>query len=207
MNFHVKSALAVLALVAIGLGIRPAKDQPALAAAAPLGAANPTTARAPSQTVAPPSEAQQQEAAQRIQEIAVREAELQARARAVSKTQEAQRRWKQQRFSAWGAMIASNQVLYAELRKKAATSADKLTTPCTICDGQGAFPCLMCEKHRRKCPECRGEGRLAGELCSVCIGDGKCFMCSGTGSMLCPFCDDGMVDLRVPPPTRTIPLD
>ena len=104
-------------------------------------------------------------------------------------------------------MIATSQALYAELRKKAATSPDKLTTPCTICDGQGAFPCLMCEKNRGKCPECRGDGRQSGEYCRTCIGDGQCFMCAGTGKMLCVFCDDGLVDLRVPSPPRTIALD
>ena len=77
---------------------------------------------------------------------------------------------------------------------------------CTICDGFSYMPCVMCTDHNGKCIRCEGSGHLSPDVyCPSCMGKGKCYLCSGSGKMLCPFCNDGMIDIHWPPPTQSPP--
>ena len=96
----------------------------------------------------------------------------------------------------WSAVLQTNAAKFQQLRALAAASAQG-QTPCNICDGLSYMPCILCPNTDGKCVNCNGGGRTpSAEYCPACIGSGQCFLCTGAGKMLCPFCDDGMIDLR-----------
>ena len=107
----------------------------------------------------------------------------------------------------WAAVVNSNLARFRELVRQAQQVRDG-SVACTICDGFSYMSCVMCHDHDGKCGPCGGTGRQASsEYCPTCIGTGKCYLCSGSGKMFCPFCDDGVVHatLQVPssfPPAR-----
>jgi len=106
----------------------------------------------------------------------------------------------------WTAILRTNQTAFYALLKQAAKAPGGVV-PCTICDGKSymAF-CAICNRVDGKCPTCGGSGQAStGKLCPPCGGTGKCFLCSGSGKMLCAFCDDGMIDVKHPLPPRDIP--
>jgi hypothetical protein len=79
-------------------------------------------------------------------------------------------------------------------------------TDCTICGGDTYLNfCIFCaESSNGICATCLGDGlRFGHELCPSCRGNGKCFM--GTSGelhrMICPFCDDGSINVDQPAPS------
>jgi len=80
---------------------------------------------------------------------------------------------------------------------------------CTICEGDTYLDhCLFCNGDSDGvCSECKGSGEyFIGEICTSCLGSGKCFMCSGTKMMMCLVCNDGTIDLALPPHYESIKL-
>lgn len=107
--------------------------------------------------------------------------------------------------NAWTRLLSANDVLYSSLLDKAKQTS-RGQTPCTICDGDSYMPCLLCQNHNGKCTECGGVGHFGSDAyCPACLGKGKCYLCAGSGKMLCPFCDDGMIEVNWPPPSLTPP--
>jgi hypothetical protein len=108
--------------------------------------------------------------------------------------------------TAWSELISTNWQTYQALRKQAEHSPTG-TAHCTICNGAGVMSfCVLCEHNDGKCLTCKGTGKLsANEYCPACLGKGKCFLCGGGGRMPCPFCDDGTIDLKLPPPPKMMP--
>ena len=110
-------------------------------------------------------------------------------------------------YPAWKQILASHQAAYAELQARA-RQAPHGETPCTLCDGTSYMPCAMCLAHDGHCVTCRGTGHLRPDtLCPTCVGNGKCYLCSGSGKMFCPFCNDGMIEAHRPPPPNFPPLE
>jgi hypothetical protein len=107
----------------------------------------------------------------------------------------------------WTRLFEKHRATYESLLHAAAT-APRGEVPCTICDGFSYMPCLLCKDHNRKCVTCGGTGHdVSDEFCPSCLGTGKCYLCSGSGKMFCPFCNDGMVDTHSHPPRKTPPLE
>jgi CheY-like chemotaxis protein len=128
------------------------------------------------------------------------------RDRAAVKTAEAREKVRLNKQPAWSRVLSTNWPAYQKLRAEAVSSR-KGTVPCTFCDGRGKFDtCVVCDGDG-KCQTCGGSGHLAnGDLCPNCLGSGKCFLCGGIGKMACPFCDDGEVYAKLPPPPNQIPI-
>lgn len=145
---------------------------------------------------------------ERQEQLRAAEADLAAKAQAGAKMIVSRQIFQQAKGAAWLQLITTNRPLYLALRAQAAKAPGGVT-PCTICDGKSYLSgCVMCDQHRGKCPSCQGTGRTVNQnYCPVCVGSGKCFSCNGIGRMLCPFCDDGMIDVRRPPPATTIPIE
>lgn len=152
--------------------------------------------------------AHEKQVRERQEQLQKNETDLAARAHAASRMIASRQMFQLAKGAAWVQVITTNQPLYKALRELAANSPGGVT-PCTICDGNSYLKsCVMCEHNDGKCPSCKGSGRTAhNAYCPVCVGSGKCFVCPGTGRMLCPFCDDGMIDLRRAPPATTIPIE
>ena len=108
----------------------------------------------------------------------------------------------------WSELLATNSPAFIALRKKAAQSPSG-ETPCTLCDGGGYMRyCVLCPRDKGKCADCKGSGKLSAEdFCPSCLGTGKCFLCFGSGRMLCPFCNDGMISLKWPLPPARLPIN
>jgi hypothetical protein len=142
----------------------------------------------------------------RVVDLTVRNNDRQKRQAAALKTEVTRRPLQLARREDWRQMIATNSELYRQLRLKASTSPHGVT-PCTICDGLSYMHfCVMCKKNDGKCPTCKGTGLITvNDYCPTCTGSGKCYICNGTGRMLCAFCDDGMIDIRRPPPSMSVP--
>ena len=145
---------------------------------------------------------------ERQDQLLAAEADLAAKAQAGRKMIASRQVFQLAKGAAWLQVITTNRPLYLALRTHAARSPGGLT-PCTICDGKSYLSgCVMCDQPRGKCPSCKGTGRTVNKAyCPVCVGSGKCFLCTGVGRMLCPFCDDGMIDVRRAPPATTIPIE
>lgn len=111
----------------------------------------------------------------------------------------------------YDAFIRTNTPTYLVLVERAKALKGKLggEVRCTICSGDHYVPyCVLCRELKGKCRNCEGTGRIfATEYCPGCIGSGKCFLCQGVGKMLCPFCDDGMIDPTRPPPTNELKVE
>jgi hypothetical protein len=106
----------------------------------------------------------------------------------------------------WTAVLQTNWAKFEELRKVAAAGDGR--TPCTLCDGFGYMPCVMCTDHNGRCVNCNGTRRgLNDQLCAACLGSGKCYLCNGHGKMLCIFCNDGRIEVDWHLPHPAPPLE
>ena len=145
---------------------------------------------------------------ERQDQLQAAEADLAAQAQAGRKMIASRQVFQLAKGAAWMQLITTHHPLYLALRQQAAKLPGGVT-PCTICDGKSYMSgCVMCDHNDGKCPSCKGTGRTANNAyCPVCVGSGKCFGCNGIGRMLCPFCDDGMIDVRRAPPATTIPIE
>ena len=192
-NLHL--VLAAVALVAVCLLALSRRSSPEVQAAAAASASDPAPlpvmARADLEKDAS-LHLQQTEA--RVAHLATQEVARDRYARAAEHAEETRRFLNRSRTEAWATVIRTNRERYLALRAKAAHSPND-ETPCTICDGKSYLAhCIMCTTGRGKCEACHGSGHTAAdEICPACLGNGKCFTCSGHGRMLCPYCDDGMV--------------
>ncbi len=107
----------------------------------------------------------------------------------------------------WNQLLMTHSSEFYALKKKAATLPGGVT-PCTLCDGEGYMAdCIACNNSDGKCVTCNGTGTLSNgdEICPTCVGAGNCYLCNGFKKMLCPFCDDGMIDVQVPLPPEMPP--
>jgi Spy/CpxP family protein refolding chaperone len=106
----------------------------------------------------------------------------------------------------WTAVLQTNWAKFEELRKRAAAGDGR--TPCTLCDGFGYMPCVMCTDHNGRCVNCDGISRsVNGQHCAACLGSGKCYLCNGHGKMLCIFCNDGRIEVDWHMPHSAPPLE
>jgi DnaJ-class molecular chaperone len=141
-------------------------------------------------------------------ELSRREANQNKRALAGAKTEEYRKLLQIETSAVWLKLIAAHRSEYNGLRALAATTHNK-QTPCTICNGRGSMDsCFLCGSSG-KCPTCKGTGKLhfsERELCPTCRGTGECYLCTGTGKMICPFCEDGDVNLHSPLPSTRLPI-
>lgn len=108
----------------------------------------------------------------------------------------------------WANVLATNWSAFMGLRQKAAHTPTR-ETPCTLCDGNGSEPfCILCPKRVGKCVTCQGSGHIvAGQVCPTCYGNGACYLCFGSGKMLCPFCNNGVIEFRRPLPQGYMPTN
>ena len=143
---------------------------------------------------------------ERVYRVSSLEAEQAKRARAGKHSEDSRRHWQWELRSPWQSLIKTNYAAYEELLEKARQSPHGVT-PCTLCDGQSYMPCLLCKENNSKCLDCNGRGRRGAEYCPTCIGTGRCYLCSGFGKMLCPFCDDGSIDVQHPRPAVLPPIN
>ena len=112
------------------------------------------------------------------------------------------------RRTEWAAILENFDAEYQELRRQAKLTKHQMVD-CTICGGDTYLDyCLFCHGDSDGvCSECEGTGEyFIDDLCPACLGTGKCYMCSGTKIMMCLFCDDGSIDLALPPHYQTIDL-
>jgi DnaJ-class molecular chaperone len=130
------------------------------------------------------------------------------RVQAGAKTREERKFLQVTRADDWAKFLQSHWQRCQVLRAQAAAKPNGQTA-CTMCDGRGSLDsCFLCAG-TGKCPACQGTGKHRpgnSELCPTCVGTGKCYLCAGTGNMICPFCDDGIVDIHAPPPPSLLPL-
>ena len=108
----------------------------------------------------------------------------------------------------WAGILKKFDAEYQELRRQAALTKHKMVD-CTICGGDTYMDyCLFCNGDSDGlCSECEGTGKyIVDDICPPCKGTGKCYLCSGTGMMMCLFCDDGNIDLALPPHYETMIL-
>jgi hypothetical protein len=108
----------------------------------------------------------------------------------------------------WSTVLTTNWPTFMELRRQAFNSPNQEVF-CTICGGTERLPyCIVCSGNQGKCVSCRGTGRTSvDEICPTCLGNRKCFLCSGSGKMSCPFCIEGMVNTRRPAPSNQLPIE
>ena len=109
----------------------------------------------------------------------------------------------------WNQILMTNSTEFYALRKIAARTPGGVT-PCTLCDGEGYMDeCIVCKNSDGKCVTCYGTGTLNNgkDICPTCIGSKNCYFCNGFKKMLCPFCDDGMIDIQVPLPPEFPPTN
>ncbi len=105
----------------------------------------------------------------------------------------------------WTQFLEDNWQEYLALLA-AAKKSNNGKIDCTICEGDTYLDfCFFCSvPSNGKCASCDGHGtRFGDELCPTCQGNGKCFMCNNSHQMMCPFCEDGAIDIDAPPPSRT----
>ena len=108
--------------------------------------------------------------------------------------------------SEWHKLLDEHKPVYHALVAKATLTHNKMIE-CTICEGDTYLEfCVFCESEGT-CRECKGAGHYFGkERCPPCMGSGNCFICGGRTHMICPFCDDGTVDLALEPPFKAVKL-
>jgi len=110
-------------------------------------------------------------------------------------------------YPAWKQLLTTHHAAYLGLLEQARKTPHG-EVPCTLCDGFSYMPCAMCKDHDGKCVKCHGSGTDGLDvLCPACLGSGKCYLCNGSRKMFCPFCDDGMIQVRRPPPSSFPPLN
>lgn len=139
-------------------------------------------------------------------ELSRKDLERQNRANAAAQTVKYREALQSLKSAPWSQYIAAHLREYQSLRAKAAASPDGRTA-CTICDGKGKTDfCVLCGS-TGKCPTCDGSGRLlGGDFCPTCQGNGNCYLCKGFKKMACAFCDDGVIDIKAPPPPNQMPI-
>lgn len=145
------------------------------------------------------------------QAIAAKERDFALRAKAEARGKQ-ERPAVAQRFTRpYAVFIRTNTPTYLALveRAKALAGKPNAEVRCTICSGDHYLRfCLLCRELNGKCRNCEGTGRIfVTEYCDWCIGSGKCFLCAGYGKMLCPFCDDGVIDPKLPPPGNELKVE
>lgn len=144
----------------------------------------------------------------RIQELAQLQSTRTRRDLAAEKM-EASRKFLQLSYSGrWSTVLTTNWPAYLALRRQAASSPTG-EVPCTICGGTERLPyCVVCAGYDGKCVSCRSLGPTSTEeICPTCFGNRKCFLCFGSGQMPCPFCIEGMVNIRRPMPPNQLPIE
>ena len=108
----------------------------------------------------------------------------------------------------WKQILHQHDKEYQQLRKQAELTEHNMVD-CTICGGDTYLDyCLFCDEDSNGvCSECDGTGvYIVDDVCAPCLGSGKCFMCAGTKKMMCLFCQDGTIDLALPPYYQEIQL-
>ena len=109
----------------------------------------------------------------------------------------------------WSQILTDHDDEFQRLKKLADQHEHKMVE-CTICEGDTYLDyCIFCNGHSDGvCSECEGTGEyFIDQVCPACLGTGECFMCSGMTMMMCLFCDDGYVDLALPPHHQTIKFE
>src|SRR6266511_4419195 len=169
-----------------------------------------TRGPAPARSVPRTNEAaaHERETQERIDELARQDVERSKRDRAAARMQDAHKDLQYAANEAWSALLTRHWQAFQALREKAAETPDR-TTPCNLCDGQGHMQfCILCRDNSGKCVTCAGTGNASlNEYCPACLGTGKCHLCLGAGKMACPFCDEGVIDLKFALPPNLIPVD
>lgn len=182
---------------------------------APAGAAPTKVAIADLPPPTPESEAKRIRAEQAARESAVAAGMIAEKERDLANRAKAEARGKieravvgQRHGNAYAEFISTNTPTYLALVNRARAVAAQLggEVRCTICSGDHYLRfCLLCRELHGKCRNCEGTGRIfITEYCPWCIGSGKCFLCAGYGKMLCPFCDDGVIDPARPVPSNEL---
>jgi hypothetical protein len=137
---------------------------------------------------------------QRVRYLAASEQDRSRRERALRDMPAARRELQTATLGAWSNLVRSNMPAYHDLYAKA-KEAPNGEVLCTICDTLSYMPCIMCRNRDGKCTTCNGSGRRGrDEYCPSCLGTGRCYLCTGSGKMFCPFCDDGMIKVKWPLP-------
>jgi len=166
----------------------------------------------------PESEAERHRAEQGAREsaiaaelIAEKERDLENRAKAEVRGKAERSTAAQRHGHAYAQFIRTNTPTYLALVTRARAVASQLggEVRCTICSGDHYLRfCLLCRELHGKCRNCEGTGRIfVTEYCPWCIGSGRCFLCTGYGKMLCPFCDDGVIDPARPVPSNELLIE
>jgi len=126
------------------------------------------------------------------------------RARSARELPEYRQRILGARQAEWTALLKRHWAEYERLLE-VAKRAKHGTADCTVCEGDTYLDfCMFCnEPSNGVCAACAGEGLQFGkELCPACQGSGSCFMCTDElHQMICPFCDDGAIDIDLPAPS------
>jgi len=108
------------------------------------------------------------------------------------------------RQAEWTAFLDKHWEEYQRLIEVAKLNENGKTF-CTICEGDTYLDfCIFCnEPSNGVCVTCQGEGlHFGNELCPSCQGSGRCFMCTkDLHQMMCPFCDDGDIDIDYSEPS------
>jgi len=199
--------LALLFFLGVGVYWYSSRDNgsaPAPAAATPAAEQPPALSQAEIQKQ---FEALEKDKEASLAKLGSEEANAQLRERAATKTFQAREQVQFARQSYWAKVLSTNWPAYKKLHAQAMASPQG-TAPCTICNGRGKMDfCVVCNGSG-KCQTCGGTGYLPnGELCPDCLGSKICYMCNGSGKMACPFCDDGLVYSKMPPPPNLLPIN
>ena len=198
--------LGLAGLLACGVAFLNQEKQP-IKAKTPVETAvteKPATHEAPSSE---PSD-YERELNTHIQQLTRLQTMKESRDFAASKMAESRRFLAQTYHPQWLNLLATNWPAFMELRQQAARTPTR-ETPCTLCDGNGfeSF-CILCPEREGKCVSCRGSGHITSEeICPTCLGNGKCYLCFGSGKMLCPFCNNGVIEFRRPSPLGCLPTN
>ena len=187
--------------VAYALWVRRDPAHPIQAEPAPSALAAVPTATALQQAAAEEAATQAH-----LSALSKMESETKKREQVASRTFDARNTLRGARQNHWNAIISTNWESFQALRRVAAESPHR-ETACTLCDGTGGMPsCVLCRDKPGNCAVCEGTGERFGELCGACLGKGKCYLCFGSGKMPCLFCDDGVISLKGPLPSKVIPV-
>ena len=199
---HVYGAGAFMVLVlAAALWFGPSRNpDPPLVEGVPQSPAGSTQRKAALEQSQTPLD---RERVQQLEAMVSRQAQMAAATRDMPA---ARQRARAEAAPAWTRVLITNQEAYQLLLAQAQKS-DRGEVTCTICDGFSYMPCVLCTHHDGKCIDCRGAAYIrSGVLCPSCLGSGKCYLCTGSGKMFCPFCDDGMILKQWPAPAKEPPL-
>ena len=100
----------------------------------------------------------------------------------------------------WQSFLKQRKAEYKALYKRALKNPEE-QIECSICKGSAyTDTCVVCTDSNGLCLTCKGKGKYLNEYCPTCQGSGNCFKCSGDGSMVCPYCDCGTINITYPHP-------